>query len=46
MTATLNSRRFSLCRYSLASPRNLITVDRRSPYSASRVEEGLLPLMV
>jgi hypothetical protein len=29
-----------------ASPRELIPVDRGSPYSASRVEEGLLSLKV
>jgi hypothetical protein len=41
-----NCRHFSIGRCSLASPRKLIPVDRRSPYSASRVEEGLSSLRV
>jgi len=41
-----NWRRFPVGRSSSASPRKLIPVDRGSPYSASRVEEGLLSLKV
>jgi len=41
-----NWRRFSVGRSSSASPRKLIPVDRGSPYSASRVEEGLSSLKV
>jgi hypothetical protein len=42
-----NWRRFSEGRSSVsASPRELIPIDRGSPYSASRVEEGLSSLKV